>query len=597
MRRHTLRDSALTAVLSAGLCTMASAPRPAHACGGFFCSAANPVNQAAEQIIFVDNPDNTVTAVIQIMYEGPAERFAWVLPVPGVPDVKVSSDQALDALKQATNPTYRLNTVFSGGCAFPQAASGGGADAGAAPAPDAEGPVMVQASGAVGPYLWHVISVDTAHEDPADAAIMWLTDNDYDVGGLGADVLRPYLAERLNLIAFRLQEGNTSGSIRPVMLTYTSALPSIPIRPTAVAANDDMGVLVWALSDARAIPRNYKALELNEALIDWFNPNNNYNEVVSRAADEAEGHGFVTEYADRTRTLIDSGQLNIFPRWQEERWADFSTRRHTDPVQMVTEAMQSWGGWDGFDDALRGSVMLPQSLSFEDFKGCLRCYLEQPGVMFNTTQYLTNLYELVIRPMMDTQALIESRPYITRLYTTMSADEMTLDPVFDFNRDLPTVSNVHVADRVVDCNGGSPLGNGAWTVDLPQGVTVRGDMFGVWPIEIDSMPAALKILQFGTTGLGRVIEDRTETVNTMMDGGGTAGSVGTAGSGGSGPGVAGRSGNPQSPRDPVTGGDSTDGTSKASSGGCSAGGRPAGALLPLLLLAIAALARRRRRIV
>ena len=56
---------------------------PAQACGGLFCSASAPVNQAAERIIFSKNADQTVTAVVQIQYQGPSEEFAWVLPVPG----------------------------------------------------------------------------------------------------------------------------------------------------------------------------------------------------------------------------------------------------------------------------------------------------------------------------------------------------------------------------------------------------------------------------------------------------------------------------------------------------------------------------------
>ena len=39
---------------------------PAQACGGFFCSQQAPVNQAAERIVFADNGDGTITAVIQI---------------------------------------------------------------------------------------------------------------------------------------------------------------------------------------------------------------------------------------------------------------------------------------------------------------------------------------------------------------------------------------------------------------------------------------------------------------------------------------------------------------------------------------------------
>ena len=89
---------------------------PAQACGGFFCDNAQPVNQAAERIIFTHNGYGTVTSVVQILYQGPAERFAWVLPVPGRPEVGVSSNLAFARLQQGTNPSYRLNTTTEWRC-------------------------------------------------------------------------------------------------------------------------------------------------------------------------------------------------------------------------------------------------------------------------------------------------------------------------------------------------------------------------------------------------------------------------------------------------------------------------------------------------
>ena len=163
-------------------------------------------------------------------------------------------------------------------------------------------PVSVLAAGSVGPYDYQVIMVNPANSDPAMVAIEWLTANGYDVGALGPDVLRPYLRDNLNLLAFKLSKNKMAGSIRPVMLTYNSDHPMIPIRPTAVAANDDMGILVWVLGSGRAVPTNYKTLELNEAVIDWFNPAMVYNDVVAAAADEAGGQGFVTELAQPTAT-------------------------------------------------------------------------------------------------------------------------------------------------------------------------------------------------------------------------------------------------------------------------------------------------------
>ena len=89
--------------LGAGLCALSlvfpvvfgAGMDSAQACGGTFCNTNTPVNQTAERIIFVDRPDGTVTAVVEIQYQGSAEDFSWVLPVPGIPDVDVSSTLAL----------------------------------------------------------------------------------------------------------------------------------------------------------------------------------------------------------------------------------------------------------------------------------------------------------------------------------------------------------------------------------------------------------------------------------------------------------------------------------------------------------------------
>ena len=90
---------------------------PARACGGLFCSAAMPVNQAAERIIFsYDKPNKKVTAVVEILYQGPSEKFAWVLPVPGIPQVGVSTSALLDRLQAVTNPTYTIQRTWGGQC-------------------------------------------------------------------------------------------------------------------------------------------------------------------------------------------------------------------------------------------------------------------------------------------------------------------------------------------------------------------------------------------------------------------------------------------------------------------------------------------------
>jgi hypothetical protein len=53
----------------------------AVACGGLFCQNS-PVDQNAERIIFTQNRDGTVSAIIQIQYTGFAEDISWILHIP-----------------------------------------------------------------------------------------------------------------------------------------------------------------------------------------------------------------------------------------------------------------------------------------------------------------------------------------------------------------------------------------------------------------------------------------------------------------------------------------------------------------------------------
>ena len=221
---------------SALICAIALHPQSVSACGGLFCSAAAPVNQAAERIIFSKNEDGTVTAVVQIQYSGPSEEFAWVLPVPGIPDVNVSSDLAFTRLQQASNPQYILTTEVEGDCRQDQldgASSGppgstsndGGGGAGGS------GGVNVLASGTVGPYDYVVIQPEASFEEVGDVAVEWLTNEGYDVvppGGDPSDIsllLGEYLQDAMNLLAFRLTKGNDTGTIRPIWITYASSQP------------------------------------------------------------------------------------------------------------------------------------------------------------------------------------------------------------------------------------------------------------------------------------------------------------------------------------------------------------------------------------
>lgn len=510
--------------------------RVARACGGFFCSQAAPVNQSAEQIIFSQNENDTVTAVISIRYQGAAERFAWVLPIAGVPDVGVSSDLAFQRLLTATSPSYQLTQRIEGSCkqqdynsnvfATGGTSAAGGASFGAGgTAGTSSGPVVnVVAQGSVGPYDFVAISVSEDAAEPASLALKWLTDNQFDVSALGEDILGSYLEQGLNLLAFRLTKGNQTGSIRPIRVTYPAKYPVIPIRPTAVAADDDMGVMVYMVAEAQAIPKNYRSLVLNEALINWFSFSSTYNAVITQAANEAGGQGFVSEFAGPSAGF----NRTIWTPFDEQVWSNLQGQAGTiplqvdggvatssDPLPLLQGIIAQYSSWDGLRDAIAAGVTLPPDVTLDGLMATPWLYQDDTRININVGKLMAGVEQNVIDPMIDTQKLITSRPYLTRLFTTMSADEMTVDPLFSVNPDLSDISNVHTAEQVIECSSDVYSWEAPWRVELPQGGVVRGEGNGnAWPYLPGNaqMPANRKIVELAESGAGEVVTDNSQLI-------------------------------------------------------------------------------------
>ena len=81
-------------LLGACLLGVGAQPSRASACGGFFCQSA-PMNQAGENILFSIEDDRSMTAYVQIFYQGEADAFAWILPLPSVPELSVGTESKM----------------------------------------------------------------------------------------------------------------------------------------------------------------------------------------------------------------------------------------------------------------------------------------------------------------------------------------------------------------------------------------------------------------------------------------------------------------------------------------------------------------------
>ena len=447
-----------------------SPARRVEACGGFFCQTI-PINQAAEQIIF--RTDGTmVTAVVLIQYAGDAQDFSWVLPVPGVPEFELGSALVFNSLEPATRPVFTLETngepcadafdndniVFDFSLAPPSSADG------------AEDSVTVLESLSVGPFLIEVVRSD----DP-EAMIDWLSENNYDLADRGPELISLYVEEGMNFVAMKLQQDAGAGDVQPLILRYESDEPMIPIRLTAVAADPDMGVLVWLLGDSRAVPLNYPHVIPNYTRLDWYNGSFSaylsYQTLVTEAMNEAGGRGFATDYAGRDLDVV--GQLTTEQSLQAELgfYLDFG-----DDAEFVAGVFSSFvfpqnqvreiivRALPGIDPANEFAVYLSP--------GAMREIFSAEQLAAARTQIADEIRAGIIAPVAATLAVFDGDPYVTRLYTTLSADEMTVDPIFSFNPDLDDQPLERRARLDVDC---SVVGT-SWTVTLGAGTDRDGEV-------------------------------------------------------------------------------------------------------------------------
>jgi hypothetical protein len=314
------------------------------ACGGLF-SPESLLAQNAERIIFTDNGDGTISAIVQIEYTGYEENFSWILPIPeGIPaeaiEVPETAQNAFQALELATRPIYRdpKRPLCMAEFDLPlRGLAGEGAPGG----------VDVFSSGIVGPYGFDVIS----SEDPT-ALIDWLREHGYQVTAAMEPLINVYVQEGMHFLAMQLAPEAGIQDIQPVKVTFHGERPMIPIRIAAVAAQSNTEILVWFFAAARAVPANYATMQIAEDELTFYSEDShNYQTLLQQRADEFQGKAFITEYAQPTRA-------------------------------------------DQFSDPLLAE-------------------------------------------------LSQQHTYLTRLRAILSPEEMTVDPMFDYDSNKPDVNNIH----------------------------------------------------------------------------------------------------------------------------------------------------------
>lgn len=498
------------------------APPAAHACGGFFCQT-QPVDQAGERILFVHD-GQSVTAHVQIQFTGTAQKFAWVVPVPTEPTLGVGADALFTALRAATRPRFQLNMRNEGDC-FSDRMMSPGATSARADAGGAEG-VKVVAEAAVGPY-----DTATLQANDPQALRTWLRDNGYDIPASLDPLLDPYVAGKFYFVALKLQKNRATGDLQPIVLKYKSTKPGIPIRLTAIAATPDMDVYAWVLGKHRAIPENYRHAVINETRIDWLNGGSNYRSVVTQAIDEAGGQAFVTDYAGPSSVVgtapFDPSRFDLAKLRALSNPVAFTRAviegGYFQPVQAAGAPIRPMPGVELSDPLLsflRRHVPKPPSLAELDdatYYGDIAAHaqaIDDAQLTVKAEAAADELDETVVKPYAEIREMFQRHPYLTQLYSTLSPSEMTVDPTFLFNPDLPGVDNVHTAEGVRECGPNMSFFEAPVRITLKDGTTFTVAQRATPGQPVD-MPASLRIEQLKAAGAPSVIRDNRQAINQV----------------------------------------------------------------------------------
>jgi hypothetical protein len=498
-----------------------------------------PVVQAGERIVFaLDN--GTVTAHIQLSYSGPAPDFGWLLPLPSLPTLDLGTDELFNQLTTATQPKYRLTRNYNGACAFGGAGRGGNFGAAPSQANSAGGgsdttdggptPLVIQAS--IGPYDYAVLKADDK-----TAMLDWLSTNHYFVPVGTDDSVAPYIRPGAFFLALKLHSGQNAGDLQPVVVKYPSDLPMIPIVLTSTGATPNMGIQVWMLGTGRAIPRNYFHTVINDAMLDWTNGAQNYNDVIIKAVGEATGkHSFVTEYAGTSSVL--KNVLNAPGRFGDLNQLQASP----DAITFVeylnshgyTYTSQLVGVLSHYVPVPAGLNVPPQnfyqniSYYFGPFKTQNPTYFINYPLNYQPAQMVQDLSTKIIQPTLAAGALFDTFPYLTRLYTTISPADMNKDPVFSFNSSLADVPNVHDGTLDYECGLFSSTGLNdtpatlltaqGWVIRYPGGVPTQFTQ--------PDLPGSARIEILSEEGPPQVVTDNTHVIAGDLGQGGCAAALG-----------------------------------------------------------------------
>ncbi len=384
----------LLAALVLAISALLIGPPDALACGGFFCSQVN-VDQTSERILFEVNPDGTITLTVEISLTGDSDSFSWLIPLPtnsaesgaaatdGVDNdgnghvddfVLVSTSDGLPYTTATPSSLMLLDGITTpriiappqnGWDDFEDGFLGDdddGDDASGGSAPSEDNEVSVIDLPQVEDYVGELIS-----SEDTNALVTWLNENGYVVTADMYPYIAEYVASGMAFLGIQLAPTPQNGvySIKPLRLTYNATVPMVPLRLTAVAAEPEMGFVVFvAASENYEADFPYESLDVDTDLL-WADPRtgeSNYYPLISWLADLAPGgEAFFKEYSDSSDELLDM-LWNVWLGTEDEDEARDFLQDLVGRHDRITRLYTRMSNWEMENDP----TFVPVTGSFEE---------------------------------------------------------------------------------------------------------------------------------------------------------------------------------------------------------------------------------------
>ena len=193
------------------------------------------------QLAMIVFDDMVEKIIFQIDYEGDAEDFAWVIPVPGYPKLFSVEDEIFYELYQLTKITPPSNFGCGWGAGYPMPG-------------EEDGGVHIWEENQVGIYQTATLSAT----DP-NSLVGWLNDNGYAFPSNGQEILDYYVQKNWFFVAMKIQPEETtnssenySGAIQPLGIMFFSDEIVYPLKISSLSVpSGGTEVLVYTFSDER----------------------------------------------------------------------------------------------------------------------------------------------------------------------------------------------------------------------------------------------------------------------------------------------------------------------------------------------------------